>query len=88
MINTDNPVINIFKRYDRLATLKTGRLRSPTISRYIWQSSKKVDFMALAQYIVAITGNVWKLYDFFYKNKELNKLDKGLEFGHSSSDVY
>ena len=82
--HTDNILINTFKKYDRLAALITRRHRSPSTSRYTWRSSKKVDFIALAQQIAEVATNVWKLYDFIYKSQDLNQLNESLEFGHSS----
>ena len=59
--HTDNFLINTFKKYDRLAALITRRHRSPIVSRYTWKSSKKVDFIALAQHIAEVANNIWKL---------------------------
>ena len=33
---TDNPLINTFKKHDRLATKITRRQHSPILSRYTW----------------------------------------------------
>lgn len=82
--HTDNKLINTFKKYDRLAALITRRHRSPIVSRYTWQSSRKVDFISLAQSIAEAATNVWKLYEFIYKSKDLDQLNESLEFGHSS----
>ena len=82
--HADNPLINTFKKYDRLAALITRKHRSPTVSRYTWKSVEKEYFVALAQRIAGVATNVWKLYDYIYKSKELEQLNESLEFGHSS----
>ena len=45
---------------------------------------KTINFKQLANQIAEVTDNVWKLYDFIYKNKDLALLNESLLFGHSS----
>ena len=48
------------------------------------QSIAKIDFQLLAQHIAEVSNNLWKLYEYIYKNKELEVLNESFEFGHTS----
>ena len=86
--HTDNFLINIFKKYNRLAALITRRYCSSIRSSYIWQCSKKVDFMALASNTAAVADNIWKLYDYINKSREVDKLNESLEYRHLSINFH
>ena len=44
--------------------------------------------MALTKQIAETANNVWKLYEYIYKSKELDQLNESLEFGQSSLCFY
>lgn len=57
----------------------------PGINQKIYvKANKTINFKQLANQIAEVTDNVWKLYDFIYKNKDLALLNESLLFGHSS----
>jgi len=73
-----------FQKYDRISAIITRKVRSPRTSRYNWRATRKVDFERLAREIKEVSGNIWKLYEYIYKSKELEILNESLQYGHSS----
>jgi hypothetical protein len=85
---TNDPIINKFQYYDRLAASITRKIRSPIISRYNWQAKrklKKIDFKQLAKNIQEVANtNIWNLYSYIYNSKELRVINESMNYGHSS----
>lgn len=83
----EDPLIRTFQIFDQRASLITRKIRSPTYSRYKWQTNqiiKKVDFDKIAQEIKEVSSNVLELYQYVYHSKELGLLNESLQYGHSS----
>ncbi|MFX0065324.1 MAG: hypothetical protein ACFFC7_24400 [Candidatus Hermodarchaeota archaeon] len=81
---TDDPKIQQLQKYDRIASIITRKVRSPRLDRYNWQAKAKVDFEALGQEITKASTNVWKLYQYIYNSKQLDRLNESLNHGHTS----
>ncbi|MFX0063420.1 MAG: hypothetical protein ACFFC7_14685 [Candidatus Hermodarchaeota archaeon] len=81
---TDDPMIQQLQKYDRIASIITRKVRSPRLDRYNWQAKVKVDFEVLAQEITEASTNVWKLYQYIYNSKQLDRLNESLDHGHTS----
>jgi hypothetical protein len=84
---TSDPLIQAFQKYDQRASMITRKIRSPTTSRYNWQTNrieKKVDFKKIAQEIKEVAPNILELYQYIYHSKKLALLNESLQYGHSS----
>ena len=79
---TDDPLIQKFQHYDRLAAQITRKFRSPRTNRYNWYTTKTIDFSKLADEIAEVAKHPWKLYEYIYQNKELMLLTESLQYGH------
>ena len=44
--------------------------------------------MALASNTAAVADNIWKLYDYIYKSREVDKLNESLEYRHLSINFH
>ncbi len=82
--NTQDPLITQFQKYDRIAASMTRKIRSPRANRYNWKAKKKIDFEMLTIEIQEVAKNIWKLYDYIYKSKELAQINESLKYGHTS----
>jgi len=82
----NSPLVQRFQKYDRIASSITRKNRSPRPNRYNWKAkaTQKIDFQLLAQNIAEVSNNLWKLYEYIYKNKKLEVLNESFEFGHTS----
>ncbi|MFX0063221.1 MAG: hypothetical protein ACFFC7_13680 [Candidatus Hermodarchaeota archaeon] len=82
---TKNPMIQTFQHYDRRAAIITRKVKSPRPNRYNWKGKDTIDFEKLAKEIKEVAEkSVWKLYEYVYQSKELNRLTESMEHGHSS----
>lgn len=81
---TNNPLIQTFQKYDRIAARITRKIRSPKTNRYNWYAKENIDFEQLAQEIKEVNTNIWKLYDCIYHNQKLKQLNESLEHGYTS----
>ncbi|MFX0061970.1 MAG: hypothetical protein ACFFC7_07250 [Candidatus Hermodarchaeota archaeon] len=82
---SDNPLIQLFQKYEHLAAMITRKVRSPRTSRYNWTARGNIDFDKLAQDIEEVAKqSIWKLYEYIYQSKELKQLNESLEHGHTS----
>ncbi|MHA1331969.1 MAG: hypothetical protein ACTSR2_12930, partial [Candidatus Hodarchaeales archaeon] len=85
---TEEPLIKKFQYYDRLAASITRKIRSPIISRYNWQAKRKlqkIDFKKMAKEIKEVSEkNLWNLYRYIYKSKELGLLNESMNYGHTT----
>ena len=77
-----------FQKYDRIASSITRKHRSSRSNRYNWKATTKVDFQHLATQIAEVSPNVWKLYEFIYKSKQLAILNEAFEFGYTSLSTH
>jgi hypothetical protein len=82
--STQNSLINTFQRYDRIAAIKTRKVRSPRTNRYRWESKNTIDFETLTKELENLENNIWRLYEYIYESKELKQLNESLNYGHSS----
>ncbi len=81
---TPDPIIQRLQHYDQIASRITRKIRAPTHDRYNWRSKEEtVDFERLAQDIIQMSKNVWKLYEYILNNPDLAKITESLEYGHS-----
>jgi hypothetical protein len=85
---SSDPFIQQFQYYDRLAASITRKIRSPIISRYNWHAKRKlqkIDFRKLAKEIQEVAEtNIWNLYYYIYKSKELQLLNESMNHGHTT----
>lgn len=81
---SNETLVKIFQKYDRIAAMITRKIRSPKINRYNWYAKENIDFVALASEIKEVAIHSSKLYWYILNNKELNRLNESLEHGHSS----
>ncbi len=81
---TQDKLIQLFQKYDRIAASMTRKIRSPRKNRYTWEALGKVDFNQLKQNIEKVENNIWRLYKYIYESKELQALNESLNHGHSS----
>ncbi|MFW9854179.1 MAG: hypothetical protein ACFFFG_03935 [Candidatus Thorarchaeota archaeon] len=81
---SENPLIQQFQKYDRIAARMTRNIRSPRTNCYTWEAKGTVNFKTLAHKIEQVESNVWRLYGYIYKSKELSLLNESLNYGHSS----
>jgi hypothetical protein len=85
---TSDPLIQKFQYYDRLAASITRKIHSPIISRYNWQAKRslhKINFNILSKDIQEVAEtNIWNLYYYIYKSKELQLLNESMNHGHTT----
>ncbi len=67
-----------------MAASMTRKILSPRTNRYNWRVKKKIDFELLGIEIQEVANNIWKLYDYIYKSKELAQLNESIKYGHTS----
>ncbi|MFX0172888.1 MAG: hypothetical protein ACFE9L_13310 [Candidatus Hodarchaeota archaeon] len=80
----NDPFLKCFQKYDQQAAILTRKIRSPRTNRYTWASGESLNFNQLATEIQEVSDNIWKLYDYIYKSKELTQVTESLQYGHSS----
>ena len=86
-METTDPLVNTFQYYDQLGAGITRKIRAPIISRYTWQAkklAKKIDFKELAHEIKEVSTNIWTLYNYIHKSKELRLLNESMNHGHTT----
>lgn len=84
---TNDPLINKFQKYDRLAAMITRKMVSPVTNRYTWYAKKmkdKVDFKILAKEIKEVSKNIWTLYKYIFDSKELKWITESMKYGHNN----
>ncbi|MFX0172505.1 MAG: hypothetical protein ACFE9L_11340 [Candidatus Hodarchaeota archaeon] len=79
-----NKLVQMFQRYDRLASSMTRKVRSPRTNRYTWEAKGTIDFELLVQVLTSHEKNIWRLYTYIYESRELQQLSESLDYGHSS----
>lgn len=65
----------------------TRKIRFPITSRYTWQANKtakKINFKKLAKETKEVSTNIWMLYTYIYKSKELGLLSESMNHEHTS----
>ncbi|MHA2496723.1 MAG: hypothetical protein ACXAEI_14670 [Candidatus Hodarchaeales archaeon] len=82
-------LVTTFKKYDQIAAFLTRQRKAPRLTRYNYQAREEfqvIDFQQLADQIAQVvnTRNVYKLYLFIHRSKELDQLNEAFEFGHTS----
>ena len=80
----NDPLIQKFQYYDRLAAGITRKFRSPCTTRYNWYATQRINFSKLAEEIAKVAEHPWKLYEYIYQSKELSLLTESLQHGHTS----
>ncbi|MFX0090149.1 MAG: hypothetical protein ACFFBD_00180 [Candidatus Hodarchaeota archaeon] len=68
---TEDKLIRLFQKYDRISAIITRKVRSPRTNRYNWSSTGTIDFEKLDKEISEMSNNIWKLYEYIYNSKEL-----------------
>ncbi|MFQ5977870.1 MAG: hypothetical protein ACE5OZ_07070 [Candidatus Heimdallarchaeota archaeon] len=87
--DSEHVLVMTFKKYDRIAAFLTRKRKAPRLTRYNYQARgefQAIDFEQLANQIAQVvnTRNVYKLYLFIHRSRELDQLNEAFEFGHTS----
>ena len=67
-----------------MAASMTRKIQSPRTNRYNWQAKREINFELLVIEIQEVANNIWKLYDYIYKSKELTQLNESIKYRHTS----